>query len=52
MVGYHAKLCKASGMSWEALQANMGHSSVETTQRYVGQAVDWSERVPNWTVKL
>ena len=48
----YAKLCKASGMSWEALQANMGHSSVEVTQRYVGQAVDWSERVPNWTVQL
>lgn len=48
----YARLCKASGMSWEALQANMGHSSVEVTQRYVGQDVDWSERVPNWTVTL
>ena len=48
----YAKLCKQSGMSWEALRANMGHSSVTVTERYVGLDVDWSERVPNWTIEL
>lgn len=48
----YAKLCKQSGMSWEALRANMGHSSVMITEAYVGKDVDWSERVPNWTIKL
>lgn len=48
----YAKLCKQSGMSWEALRANMGHSSVTVTEKYVGLDVDWSERVPNWTIEL
>jgi site-specific recombinase XerD len=48
----YAKLCKQSGMSWEALRANMGHSSVSVTEKYVGLDVDWSERVPNWTIEL
>lgn len=48
----YAKLCKQSGMAWEALRANMGHSSVTVTERYVGLDVDWSERVPNWTIDL
>lgn len=48
----YAKLCKQSGMSWEALRANMGHSSVTITEKYVGLDVDWSERVPNWTIEL
>jgi site-specific recombinase XerD len=48
----YAKLCKQSGMSWEALRANMGHSSVTITEKYVGLEVDWSERVPNWTIEL
>ena len=48
----YAKLCKQSGMSWEALRANMGHSSVTVTEKYVGLEVDWSERVPNWTIEL
>jgi len=48
----YAKICKQSGMSWEALRANMGHSSVTITEKYVGLDVDWSERVPNWTIKL
>lgn len=47
-----AKLCKQSGMSWEALREQMGHSSVKVTEDYVGHDVDWSERVPNWTVKV
>src|SRR5687768_5188273 len=28
----YAKLCKQSGMSWKALRANMGHSSVTLTE--------------------
>jgi integrase len=48
----YAKLCQQAGMSWEALRANMGHSSVTITEAYVGYEVDWSERVPNWTIDL
>ena len=48
----YAKLCKLSGMSWEALRANMGHSSVTVTEKYVGLEVDWSERVPNWVIEI
>jgi integrase len=48
----YAKLYKQSGMSWEALRANMGHSSVTVTEKYVGLDIDWSERVPNWTIEL
>lgn len=48
----YAKLCKQHGMSWEALRENMGHSSVKVTENYVGHEVDWSERVPNWSIKL
>ena len=48
----YAMLCKQSGMSWEALPANMGHSSVVVTEKYVGLEVDGSERVPNWTIEL
>lgn len=48
----YAKLCKQSGMSWEGLRENMGHSSVTITERYVGKDVDWSERIPNWTIDL
>jgi site-specific recombinase XerD len=47
-----ARLCKQSGMSWEALREQMGHGSVKVTEDYVGHDVDWSERVPNWTVKV
>jgi hypothetical protein len=39
-------------MSWEVLQANMGHGSVMITEKYVGLEVDWSERVPNWSIEL
>ncbi|MCA0453429.1 MAG: tyrosine-type recombinase/integrase [Chloroflexi bacterium] len=48
----YAKISKQSGMSWEALRANMGHSSVTITEAYVGKDVDWSERVPNWTINI
>ncbi len=48
----YAKLCKQSGMSWEALRANMGHSSVTITEAYVGHDVDWMERIPNWKIDI
>jgi len=48
----YAKISKQAGMSWEALRANMGHSSVTITENYVGKDVDWSERVPNWTISI
>jgi site-specific recombinase XerD len=48
----YAKLCKQSGMSWEALRENLGHASVLTTENYVGKDVDWSERQPLWSIKL
>jgi len=48
----YAKLSKSAGMSWEALRAQMGHSSVRTTEEYVGKEVDWSERVPNWSISI
>ncbi len=47
-----AKLCRQSGMSWDALREQMGHNSVTTTEAYVGHEVDWSERIPNWSIKL
>jgi integrase len=46
-----AKLCKKFGMSWEALR-QMGHNSVKVTEDYVGHDVDWSARMPNWTVNV
>ncbi|MBA3871013.1 MAG: hypothetical protein H0X30_17865 [Anaerolineae bacterium] len=48
----YAKISKQRGMSWEALLANMGHSSVTITEAYVGKDVDWSERVPNWKIEI
>ena len=48
----YAKICKQSGMSWEALRENLGHSSVTITEDYVGHEVVWSERVPNWSITL
>jgi len=48
----YAKISKQSGMSFEALRDNLGHASVVTTERYVGRDIDWSERVPNWTVRI
>ena len=46
-----AKLCKESGMSWEALREQMGHTSVNITERYVGHEVDWTQRLPGWSFK-
>lgn len=48
----YAKLSKSAGMSWEALRDNMGHASVEVTERYVGRDIDWEDRVPAWRVEL
>jgi site-specific recombinase XerD len=48
----YAKISRLSGMSWDALRANMGHSSVLVTERYVGHDIDWAERMPNWTIEL
>lgn len=48
----YAKLCRERGMSWDALRENMGHSSVQVTEAYVGKDVDWSDRVPEWSVRL
>lgn len=48
----YAKLCRQSGMAWEALRDNMGHSSVVVTEKYVGHDADWSERIPNWSIEL
>jgi site-specific recombinase XerD len=47
-----AKLCKEAGMTWEALREQMGHSSVTITEDYVGHEVEWSARIPNWTITL
>lgn len=47
----YAKLCRQSGMSWDALRMNMGHSSVKITENYVGYEMDWHDRKPNWTIE-
>jgi len=38
-------------MSWEALREQMGHTSVNITERYVGHEVDWTQRLPGWSFK-
>jgi site-specific recombinase XerD len=48
----YAKLCQVSGMPWDALRENLGHSSVMVTEKYVGHEVDWSDRMPNWSLKI
>ncbi len=48
----YAYLSKRSGMSWEALRLNLGHSSVQVTERYVGTDVNWDERIPSWNIYL
>lgn len=48
----YAKLCRDAGMEWEALRENLGHADLQTTQRYVGFDVDWSARIPNWTLRV
>jgi site-specific recombinase XerD len=44
----YAKLCRDAGMAWDALQLQLGHADIQTTQRYVGLAIDNSERQPKW----
>jgi integrase len=46
----YAKLAQMSGLAWEDLRDNLGHSSVLTTERYVGKEQDWSRRVPKWEI--
>lgn len=42
-----AKLWRAAGMAWEAIQLNLGHKYLSTTQDYVGRDdIDYSLRVP------
>jgi site-specific recombinase XerD len=48
----YAKLCRDAGMEWDSIRLNMGHSSVQTTERYVGTEVDWSKREPKWKITL
>jgi integrase len=48
----YAKLCRQSGMSWDALREQLGHADLRTTQAYVGFDVDWNERIPNWGIRL
>ncbi|HEX2622193.1 MAG TPA: site-specific integrase [Phototrophicaceae bacterium] len=48
----YARLCRDRGMSWEALRENMGHSTIKVTEAYVGKAVNWSERIPEWSIPL
>lgn len=48
----YAKLCQQAGMTWDALRENMGHSSVRITEDYVGRAVDYRARLPQWSPQL
>lgn len=44
----YAKLCRDAGMAWDALQLQLGHDDIKTTQQYVGMEVDNNERMPAW----
>ena len=44
----YAKLCRDAGMAWDALQLQLGHDDIKTTQAYVGLEVNNSERMPKW----
>ena len=44
----YAKLCRDAGMAWDALQLQLGHDDIKTTQQYVGMDVDNNERMPAW----
>ncbi|NWG15869.1 MAG: hypothetical protein HXY41_04470 [Chloroflexi bacterium] len=46
--GWRSRRCS----SQDERRVNMGHSSVTVTEKYVGLDVDWSERVPNWTIEI
>lgn len=48
----YAIICLQSGMSWAAVSANMGHSTLATTERLIGEFIDETARPPQWTIEL
>lgn len=44
-----AKLSHDQKMTFSALRDQLGHANIAQTERYVGQTVDWSERILTWT---
>lgn len=41
----YAKMCVNSGIGMRELQKNLGHSSITTTEKYIGSDSHWHERV-------
>lgn len=48
----YAIICLQNGMSWSAVSANLGHSSIAMTEKLVGQFLPEPSRTPTWTIKL